>query len=194
MKIKTLVSLFSAAAFLLIVSLFIQNRNSSQSKASEVPYLTMAAKESSDRPFTDLKCLAPSEPATVKEAFILRDVHETSPKGVPYREVLVAVSHLPPYQTMYILQAVGYRLGKCSAYYTTVGDEEESNPLSRSFSPEHALEIQLIWDKWRVKNIPDWKSKTQKYLNGSKVQLAKEEYLSLKQLGFSMPKKWEEVK
>ena len=33
----------------------------------------------------------------------------------------------------------------------------------------------------------------QKYLNSSKVQLAKEEYLSLKQLGFKMPKKWQEI-
>ena len=154
----------------------------------------MYGQQTNKIPFTDLKCLAPSDPATVKEAFILRDLRKTSPKGVPYRDVLVAVTHEPPYQTMYILEAVDYRKGECSTYYTTVGDEEESNPLGRVFTDEKsALETQLIWDKWRLKNVPRWRDKMQKYLNSSKVQLAKEEYLSLKQLGFKMPKKWQEI-
>jgi hypothetical protein len=194
MKLKTLILFSSAVGVLLAISFFIQNKYPSKSKASEVTYTTMYGKKSHEPPFTDLKCLAPTETLTVNKAFILRDLKKTSPKGVPYRDVLVAVTHNPPYQTTYILEAVDYRKGECSTYYTTVGDEEESNPLNRSFSPEQSLEIQLIWDKWRLKNVPGWRSKVQTYLNGSKVQLAKEEYLSLKQLGFTMPKKWQEVK
>jgi hypothetical protein len=194
MKSKTLILFTCVAGVFLAVSFFIQNRYQSKSKASEVTYTTIHGKESIEPPFTDFKCLAPSETLTVKKAFILRDLKKTSPKGVPYRDVLVAVTHNPPYQITYILEAVDYRKGECGAYYTTIGDEEESNPLSRVFSPQHALEIQLIWDKWRLKNIPGWKNRIQKRLNKPKVQLAKEEYLSLKQLGFKMPKKWQEIK
>ena len=97
--------------------------------------------------------------------------------------------------TSYVFQVVDYRKGGCSVGYSTIGDEEESNPASRFFgAPEQALEAQSLWDKWRLENVPNWRQTKQRYLNGPKVQLAKEEYLSLKQLGFSMPKKWEEVK
>ena len=194
MKPKTLILFSSAVGVFLAASFFVQSKYSSKLKASEATYTTMYGKESHEPPFTDLKCLAHSETLTVKKAFILRDLKKTSPKGVPYRDVLVAVTHNSPYQTIYTLQAVDYSHGKCSTYYTTIGDEEESNPLNRSFSPQQSLEIQLIWDKWRLKNVPNWRSKMQKYLSGLKVQLDKEEYLSLKQLGFKMPKKWEEIK
>ena len=194
MKSKALILFSSAVVVFFLVSFLSQNKYLSKSKASEVTYTTMAGKDSHEPLFNDFKCLAPTENAIVDKAFILRDLEKVTPKGVPYRSVLVAVTHKPPYQNMYILEAVDYRKGECDTYYTTIGDEEESNPLSRVFSPQHALEIQLIWDKWRLANIPNWKQKMQKYLNGSKVQLAKEEYLSLKQLGFKVPQKWQEIK
>jgi hypothetical protein len=194
MKSKALILFSVTAGVCLAVSFFVQNKYPSKLKASEVIYTSMYGKESHEPPFTDFKCLATSDPSTIKEALILRDLKKVTPKGVPYRDVLVAVKHNPPYESIYTLQAVDYRKGECSTYYTTIGDEEESNPLSRVFTPEQSLEIELIWDKWRLKNVPNWKQTMQKYLNGLKVQLAKEEYLSLKQLGFKMPKKWQEIK
>ncbi|NJM75586.1 MAG: hypothetical protein HC852_07175 [Acaryochloridaceae cyanobacterium RU_4_10] len=131
----------------------------------------------------------------VREAFILRDENHVNPKGVKYRDVLVVLKIVTHDEAVYALQAVDYRKGGCNAYYTSIEDGEESNPLSRVFTDENAaLETQLIWDKWRLANIPNWKNQMQKYLNRPKVQLAKEEYLSLKQLGFKMPKKWQEIK
>ena len=145
--------------------------------------------------FTDLKCLAAENTDGIERVDILQEENHVNPKGVRYRTVFVVITTVNREGTFYTFQAIDYRKGGCDAYYSTVGDEEESNPASRVFGAfSKALEVQLLWDKWRLANIPNWKQKTQKYLNGPKVQLAKEEYLSLKQLGFKMPQKWEEIK
>lgn len=195
MKRKTLIFLSSIAAIICGSAFFFSNKNPLPSTASEPSYQSMSSSTSKQYlPFTDIKCIAASDKKMIREAFILQELHKTSPKGVPYRDILVAVKYFTDYKTFYALQLIDYRKGECDAYYTTIGDEEESNPLSRHFTAQQSLEIQLIWDKWRLANIPNWKSKMQRYLNGPRVQLAKEEYLSLKQLGFKMPKKWEEIK
>jgi hypothetical protein len=195
MKRKTLMVLSSIAAIIGGSVFFLSNRTPLVSKASETNYQSLSSIISKQNPpFIDINCIATADKSSIREAYILRELHKTSPKGVPYRDLLVAIKYYADYDTFYALQAIDYRKGECSSYYTTVGDEEESNPLGRHFSAQKALEIQLIWDKWRLGNIPDWKNKMQKRLNRPKVQLAKEEFLSLKQLGFKMPKKWEEVK
>jgi hypothetical protein len=194
MKRKILIVLSSAVAVLLASAPFILNRYPLQSKASEPIYKSIYERQSNNTSYKDLKCLATEDTSTIQEALILRDLKKISPKGVPYRDVLVAVKHVIHGEAIYTLHAVDYRKGECGSYYSTIGDEEESNPLSRVFSDQHALEIQLIWDKWRLENIPSWKSRMQKYLNRPNVQLAKEEFMSLKQLGFKMPKKWKEIK
>jgi hypothetical protein len=198
MKMKSkLKIIFSSLATLSLCSagIFHFNRESSSLKASEPRYRTQGTNLSQKyKQFTDLKCLASADNSDVRETFILRDTNHINPKGVRYRDLLVVIKSVNQSGTFYTLQAIDYRKGGCDAYYSTIGDEEESNPLSRVFSPKHALEIQLIWDKWRLKNVPNWRAKMQKYLNGPRVQLAKEEYLSLKQLGYKMPKKWQEVK
>lgn len=196
MKPKLKAILPSLAVLVLCgTGLFLFNRDTSSLKASEPLYQSLNANRVQKyKQFTDLKCLATSDTSRIREALILRDTNHVNPKGVQYRDVLVAVKSVTQDGTFYTLHAVDYRKGECSTYYTTIGDEEESNPLNRSFSPEQSLEIQLIWDKWRLANIQNWRAKMQKYLNRPRVQLAKEEYLSLKQLGFKMPKKWEEIK
>jgi hypothetical protein len=196
MKFKLNIILSSLTVlFLCGIGLFLFNRESLPLKASEPRYRTQSTDLfNKNKQFTDLKCLASSDTSRIREALILRDKNHINPKGVRYRDVLVAVKSVTQEGTFYTLHAVDYRKGECSTYYTTIGDEEESNPLNRSFSAKQSLEIQLIWDKWRLTNVPNWRAKMQKYLNRPKVQLAKEEYLSLKQLGFTMPKKWEEIK
>lgn len=193
-KLKVIFSSLAALA-LCSAGLFLLNRETSSLKASEPLYRSQGSNLSQKyKQFTDLKCLASADNSDVRETFILRDTNHVNPKGVRYRDLLVVIKSVNQEGTFYTLQAIDYRKGGCNAYYSTIGDEEESNPLSRVFSPKHALEIQLIWDRWRIENVPGWRAKTQKYLNGTRVQLAKEEYLSLKELGFKMPKKWEEVK
>lgn len=195
MNRKTLIVLSSIALIICGSAFFFSNKNHLSSTASEANYQSMISNTSKKYPpFTDIKCIAASDKTMIREAFILQELHKTSPKGVPYRDLLVAVKYFTDYQTYYALQLIDYRKGECDAYYTTIGDEEESNPLSRHFTAQQSLEIQLIWDKWRLANIPNWKAKMQRMLDLPKVQLAKEEYLSLKQLGFKMPKKWQEVK
>ncbi len=193
-KLKLIISLLTVID-LGSLGLWLSNRYT-PSKASVPIYRSMTASMSTqeNKPFTDLKCIGVAGDPEFRGAFILRDTNHVNPKGVKYRDVLVAQKIVNQDGTFYGLKAVDYRKGECDVYYTSIEDGEESNPLSRVFSPQHALEIQLIWDKWRLANIPNWKAKMQKYLNRPKVQLAKEEYLSLKQLGFKMPKKWEEVK
>jgi hypothetical protein len=198
MKPNLKVILPSLAALALCgVGLFLFYRDTSSSKASEPFYRSMSALNNSheNKQFTDLKCLSMEDKSLVRGAFILRDANHINPKGVKYRDVLVALKIVTQYETVYALQAVDYRKGGCNSYYTSIEDGEESNPLSRVFTDEKAaLETQLIWDKWRLANVPNWKGKMQRILNRPRVQLAKEEYLSLKQLGFKMPKKWEEIK
>jgi hypothetical protein len=196
MKPKHKVILSSLAVFALCgAGLFLFNRESSSLKASEPLYRTQSSILSQKyKEFTDLKCLATSDISRIREAIVLRETSHINPKGTLSRTVFVVLKNVIQDGTFYTLHGLDYRNGECYDFYTTIGDEEESNPLSRVFSPKNALEIQLLWDKWRLANIPNWRAKTQKYLNRPRVQLAKEEYLSLKQLGFKMPKKWEEVK
>jgi hypothetical protein len=196
MKLKLKIIFTSLSVLSLCsVGLFLFSREPSPLKASEPRYRTQSTNPSNKyKQFTDLKCLATSDISRIREALILRDTNHVNPKGVRYRDVLVAVKSVTQEGTFFTLHAVDYRKGECSTYYTTIGDEEESNPLNRSFSPEQSLEIQLIWDKWQLANIPKWRDKMQRRLNRPAVQLAKEEYLSLKQLGFTMPKKWQEIK
>jgi hypothetical protein len=183
------------AIILCSIGAFLISRDTSPIKAAQIIYRTASLDASHEyKQFTDFKCLASSDNSTIKEALILRDEKHTSPKGVPYRDLLIAIKDVTQDGTFYTLQAIDYRKGECSTYYSTIGDEEESNPLSRVFTPQQSLEIQLLWDKWRLANVPNWKAKMQRMLNQPKVQLAKEEYLSLKQLGFRMPKKWQEIK
>ena len=194
-KKESIIFLSFIIAFSCGFAFFFSNRNPLPSKASEPNYKSLNSSISKQNPlFSDLKCIATSDRSNIREAYVLRELHKTSPKGVPYRDLLVAIKYIADYDIFYALQAIDYRKGLCRAYYTTIGDEEEFSPLSRKFSPEDALDAQLIWDKWRLKNIPDWKNKMQKRLDRPKVQLAKEEYLSLKQLGFKMPQKWQEIK
>jgi hypothetical protein len=196
MKSKLKFILPLAAIALCSTGILIFSRGGSTTKASEPNYRSIGAKigPQKNKPFTDTKCLAHSEFSLSREAFILRDTNHISPKGVPFRDVLVAVRSVAPHETYYTLQVIDYRKGECGAYFTTIGDEEESNPLSRLFPPKEAIEVQLLWDRWRLANIPNWRVKMQRMLDRPKVQLAKEEYLSLKQLGFKMPKKWQEIK
>jgi hypothetical protein len=193
-KLKFILPL--AAIGLFGTGILVFSRVMDASKANEPSYRSIGTKISlpKNKPFTDMKCLAHSEYPSDREAFLLRDTSHTSPKGVPFRDVLVAVKTVTPHDTYYTLQVIDYRKGECGAYFTTIGDEEESNPLGRLFPPDEAVEAQLLWDKWRLANIPNWRTDMQKMLNRPKVQLAKEEYLSLKQLGFKMPKKWQEIK
>jgi hypothetical protein len=191
-KLKFILPLVAIA--LCGTAIFFFSRGTNTTKASELQYRIVSTKPSTkNEPFTDLKCLAHSEyPYT--EAFILQSKNKTSPKGVPFRDVLVAVITKTPHETYYTLQALTYKRGECRTFFTTIGDEEESNPLGRLFPPDEAVEAQLLWDKWRLANVPNWRAIMQKMLNRPKVQLAKEEYLSLKQLGFKMPPKWQEIK
>lgn len=191
-KLKFILPLAAIALCGTGISFF--SRGTNTTKANEPSYRNIAAEPiTRNEPFTDLKCLAHSE-YPYEKAFILQSTNKTSPKGVPFRDVLVAAKTKTPYKTFYTLQALTYKRGECRTFFTTIGDEEESNPLSRLFPPDEAVEVQLLWDKWRLANIPNWRANMQKMLNQPRVQLAKEEYLSLKQLGFKMPKKWEEVK
>ena len=180
-------ALFGGSAFLL-------NRQPSSSTASPLYKSATAELTTKYKQFTDRKCLASARPQDAVRLDILRDETKVNPKGVSHRAVWVAMKVVNEEGTFYTFQIIDYRKGTCAATFSTVGDEEESNPFSRHFMvPEQALEAQLIWDKWQLENVPNWRQKTQRYLNGSKVQLAKEEYLSLQQLGFKMPEKWEEI-
>ena len=193
MKTKVIISLLTVLA-LGTVGVWLSSREKS-SKASEPIYPNLISKNVTEenKRFTDLACMGLADSPWFRDAFILQDTNHVSPKGVPYRDVLVAVKIVADEGTFYGLKAIDYRKGKCSVYYTSVEDGEESNPLNRTFSPQKSLKIQLIWDSWQLKNVPGWRNKMQKYLDKKRVQLAKEEYLSLKQLGFKMPKKWQEI-
>ena len=177
-------------------AVFILNRQPSPSTASEPVYKSATADVTQKyKQFTDRKCLASARPQDAVRLDILRDETKTNPKGVRHRSVWVAMTVVNEEGTFYALQIIDYRKGNCGMAFSTVGDEEESSPFSRLFmDPDQALEAQLIWDKWQLENVPNWRQKMQRYLNRSKVQLAKEEYLSLQQLGFKMPDKWEEIR
>ena len=154
MKLKFKLILPALVALALCgTGILIFNREPSFSKASEPLRQNMDALNNSDKneKFTDLKCLTMEDKSLVKDAFILRYENHTNPKGVKYRDVLVALKIVTPYETVYALQAVDYRKGGCNAYYTSIEDGEESNPLSRVFTDEKAA----LKMKNPLKNVRD---------------------------------------
>jgi hypothetical protein len=159
--------------------------------------LSQAADFRSNRiPYTDIKCLAAfaeGAEGPIKAAYLIEEKKHISPKGVPYRDLLVAVEVSEPGNTYYALAIVDYRKGNCSTYASGSAPEDPA-ALSRTFTPARAREIQVTWDKWRLKNIPNWRKTQQDYLNGKKVILTDEDVYSLKQLGYKLPKTWKQIK
>lgn len=181
-----------AGAIALVVAIpFLQQQFTTPSGASQ-PYKSMYGQEK--KAFTDYKCLAASDKSKVK-AELLKETKKVSPKGVPYKDVIIAVTHEHSEGNLYTFQIIDYRKGDCSLFYSTItGQEDEIIPLSRYQNFDVALQNWLLWENWKLKNIPKYREQTQKYLLSKTVRLTKEEYLSLKQLGFKMPKKWQEIK
>lgn len=147
-------------------------------------------------PYTDMKCLDAfirGADGKVKAAYLIEEKKHTSPKGVPYRDLLVAVETVNPAGTEYSLAMVDYRKGGCSTY--AVGQvPEDPRSLSQIFGSQRAKEIQLTWDKWRLKNISNWRKTQQNILNRKIVLLTDEDVYSLKLLGYKLPKTWKQIK
>ncbi len=190
---------FKAAilSFALIVTgfgvFFLLNRNGQSTKASEPKYRSMLVNPTRLKRFTDVKCLAPLGEGDLRDAFIVRDLNKVNPKGVSYRDVWVALEIVDPVSVTYSMYAVDYRKGECSTYYT--GDSGEvPNPISRVFGKKDGREAQLIWEKWKLKYVNGWRERMQKRLNRPMPILSDEEVWALKQLGYKMPKKWQEIK
>jgi hypothetical protein len=190
MKAKYIFGIASVIALVVAIP-FLQKQLTSPSGASQ-PYKSRYVQDKNA--FTDYKCLAAKDQSKI-QAEILKETKKVSPKGVSYRDVIVAVTHKYADGNLYTLQIVDYRKGGCSLFYSTItGDEDEIIPLSRYQNPDVALQNWRLWENWKLKNIPKYREQTQKYLSGKTVRLAKEQYLVYKQLGFNLPPKWEEVK
>jgi hypothetical protein len=189
-----MIALPLVAFTILGVGLFVLNRNAGLSKASGVLYTsTSPLSVSKYEKFQDLDCLSPQPDGEVRDTFVLRKRNSISPKGVPVKDYLVALKVVTPHETFYDMQAVAYRNGVCRSYYSGFGDEVP-HPLSRVFEIDQSREIQLIWERWKLENISGWREKMQKRLNRPLPMLSDEEVWALKQLGYKMPKKWQEVK
>jgi hypothetical protein len=175
-------------------SLLLFNRQT-DSKVSAPHYKSMKIKQKENL-FTDLKCLSPVDKATgkISSAFVLREESHVSPKGVPFRDVYVGIKITHPVGMIYSMQAVSYRQDACRSFLTLYYDNEDYDPLHNKFDQASANDIQLLWSKWQLENIPGWREYQQKRLNKPRVGLAEEEYLAFQKLGFKMPKKWEKLK
>jgi hypothetical protein len=145
-------------------------------------------------PFDDVKCLGPMPDGKIEAAYFVGERKYTSPKGVPVREVLVAVQFSDPSGIYYSLEILGYRKGRC-LHFASGQVPEDPRSLSQVFGPARAREIQLTWDKWRLKYIPNWHKTQQDYLDRSSPipMLTDEDVWSLKQLGYKLPKKWKKI-
>jgi hypothetical protein len=173
--------------------LFLSTRKVEPSKASEPSYKSISSNVSAHQKFERLDCLAPLGKGKITDTFVMREQDYISPKGVPTKDFLVALKIEDHGITTYSFQAVGFRRDTCLAYYTGP-DDEVPNPLSRTLSKKNSREIQLLWEKWRLENIPGWRKTMQNYLSHRKPILSDEDVYALKQLGYKLPPKWEEIK
>jgi hypothetical protein len=79
---------------------------------------------------------------------------------------------------------------KCSVVYSDlIGD---SPPFHRYFDENLSRKIAVNWYSWRIKQYG--REPLQKWLNKTTPKIPREEYWALKQLGFRVPDKYEEVK
>jgi hypothetical protein len=170
---------------------FIPSRQSAFTSFAS-PYKSMYG-EKKGRPYKKLGCVSSPDKSKIDAVFLIKVDHGISPKGVPWSREVVAITHNPPNDSVYTMQILDTRNGKCRAVYASVDDEGVS-PLERYVAPDEAIEIQKTWVDWQLRNVPNYRKNTQKYLDSKIVNLTKDEYAVYKKLGFKMPKKWQEIK
>jgi hypothetical protein len=194
MKIKPkILAIFCLLVFLCGAGLVLATRKIESTKAGELEYKRMTSSTKGQKKFDRLDCLAPLGQGRIVDTFVFRETSYVSPRGLPNKDYLVALKVEDHGVIKYSFQAVGVNKKYCSAYYTGP-DDEVPNPLSRKFDKKTSREIQFLWEKWRLDNIPGWRETMQNYLSNRKPILSEEEVFSLRKLGFKMPKKWEEIK
>ncbi|NJM76212.1 MAG: hypothetical protein HC852_11010 [Acaryochloridaceae cyanobacterium RU_4_10] len=175
---------------LAIVHFFPVRQSESTSFASR--YKTMYG-EKKGIPYKNLSCVSSPDKSKIDAVFLLKSIRGISPKGVPWLLEAVAITHNPPNDPLFVMQILGTRKGRCHAIYAS-GNEESIVPLGQYVAPEQAIEIQRTWVNFQLKNVPDYRKYTQKRLDAKVVNLTRDEYVIFKELGFTMPKKWQEVK
>jgi hypothetical protein len=187
--------LLSAVAIAITAASLLFCSRQIDSNASAPVYKSMMAKPN-EKSFTDLKCLSAVSKAIgkISSASIIREESHISPKGVPFRDVYVGIKISHPSGIIYSMQAISYRRGVCRSFITLYYDNEDYDPLHNNFDQKSAEDIQLLWSKWQLENIPGWREYQQKRLNISGVGLAQEEFIAFQKLGFKMPKKWKKLK